>query len=67
MNCPKHPETEMEKVRLDNYGCQKCGYQWLIHPYNNKKGKEKVCPVCKGRYVPCTTCKGQGIIYKWIR
>lgn len=27
--------------------------------------KEAVCPACKGRRVPCRTCDGRGIIYRW--
>ena len=26
---------------------------------------EKVCPACKGRSLPCQTCDGLGIIYRW--
>ena len=47
MNCPKHPDTEMEKIRLDVYGCPSCGYQWLIHPYKNKK--YSACVICEKR------------------
>jgi len=36
MNCPRCTET-MDKVRLDVYGCVKCGHRWLIHPYRAKK------------------------------
>lgn len=26
---------------------------------------EIMCPACKGRRVPCRTCDGRGIIYRW--
>ena len=29
--------------------------------------KEVVCPACKGQRVPCQTCNGCGIIYRWLK
>jgi len=49
MNCPKHPDVKLMKVRLDVYGCRECGKVWLIHrlpedyvvPTNVKQSDEK--------------------------
>ena len=30
MNCPRCSD-KTDKVRLDIYGCLKCGHTWLIH------------------------------------
>lgn len=40
MNCPKHPEIELKKLRLDSYGCPSCGFVWFIHPAENRKYPE---------------------------
>ena len=50
MNCPKHPEIELEKDRLDVYGCRVCGHTWLIHPFKNEKYSG--CVICEKAIMP---------------
>lgn len=37
LNCPKHPEMEMEKNNLDSYYCPTCDNDWFIHAHKNRK------------------------------
>lgn len=31
MNCPRHPDIKLKKIRLDVYGCKAYKKAWLIH------------------------------------
>ncbi len=75
MNCPRHPETKMEKIRLDVYGCSDCGYSWLIRGYPKEKASEDAeisnwhCPECqdkiKRNYLDSYHCNACEIVW-WI-